>query len=121
MRTLLIIFLLAGLSACSYLTPYKLDVPQGNAVTADQVDKLKIGMSRAQVRFALGTPLLADAFHPNRWDYLYYESKGGKPSQNKRYYVQFEGDRLIGMGGESLPARTVVVGKAPPNPREQAK
>ncbi|MGQ5523517.1 outer membrane protein assembly factor BamE [Chitinimonas sp. PSY-7] len=121
MRTLLIAFLLAGLSACSYLTPYKLEVPQGNAVTADQVAKLKIGMSRSQVRFALGTPMLADAFHPDRWDYLYYESTGSKVAQNKRYYVQFEGDRLISMGGETLPARAVITGQAPANPREQAK
>ncbi len=121
MRTLLIAALLAGLSACSYLTPYKLDVPQGNAVTADQVEKLKLGMTRAQVRFVMGTPLLTDAFHPNRWDYLYYDSKGGKVGENKRYYVLFEGDRVTGMGGDTLPARTVVGGKAPVNPREAAK
>lgn len=121
MRKSLIVFLLAGLSACSYLTPYKLDVPQGNVVTADQAAKLKLGMTRAQVRFALGTPLLADAFHPNRWEYLFYDSKGGEVAQNKRYSVQFEGDRLIGMGGETLPARADVSGKAPVNPRDEAK
>ncbi|MEH6458761.1 outer membrane protein assembly factor BamE [Chitinimonas sp. JJ19] len=120
MRTLLIATLLASLTACSYLTPYKLDVPQGNAVTADQVAKLKLGMTRAQVRFALGTPLLVDAFHPNRWDYLYYDSKGGKVEQNKRYHVLFDGDRVIGMGGDTLPARASVADKAPKDPRATA-
>ncbi|QDQ27451.1 outer membrane protein assembly factor BamE [Chitinimonas arctica] len=121
MRTLLIAILLAGLPACSYLTPYKLDIPQGNAVTADQVAKLKLGMTRAQVRFVLGTPLLVDAFHPNRWDYLYYESKGGKLEHNKRYNVLFDGDRVIGMGGETLPAKADVATKAPDDPRAAAK
>jgi outer membrane protein assembly factor BamE len=111
----------ASLAGCSYLTPYKLDIPQGNAITADQVEKLKLGMTRAQVRFLLGTPMLADAFHPNRWDYQYYETKGGKPEYNKRYYVLFDGDRLIGMGGETLPARARVAGEAPVDPRAAAK
>lgn len=121
MRTLFIAILLAALSACSYLTPYKLDVPQGNAITADQVAKLKLGMTRAQVKFLLGTPLLVDAFHPNRWDYLYYDSKGGKLQNDKRYNVTFDGDRVIGMGGETLPAKANVAEKAPEDPRAAAK
>lgn len=96
---------LGNLTACSYLTPYKLDIPQGNAITADQVDKLKLGMTRSQVRFILGTPLLADTFHQNRWDYLFYDSRGGSLKESRSYQVTFDGDRLIGMGGETLPAR----------------
>ncbi|HEY9104132.1 outer membrane protein assembly factor BamE [Chitinimonas sp.] len=121
MRTLLIALLLAGLSACSYLTPYKLDVPQGNVVTADQVAKLKLGMTRSQVRFLLGSPLLVDAFHPNRWDYIYYDSRGGKLQNNKRYNVMFDGDRVISMGGETLEAKANVAEKAPEDPRAAAK
>lgn len=121
MRPLLIAFLLAGLSACSYLTPYKLDVPQGNAITADQVAKLKLGMTRAQVRFVLGTPLLADTFHANRWDYVFFDSKRGELQQSKRYHVLFDGDRVIGMGGDTLPADARVTEQAPEDPRAAAK
>jgi outer membrane protein assembly factor BamE len=121
MRTLLIAALLTGLAGCSYLTPYKLDVPQGNAITADQTAKLKLGMTRSQVKFVLGTPLLMDDFHPNRWDYIYFASKGGKQEHDKRYHVLFDGDRLIGMGGDTLDARTDVAEKAPEDPRAAAK
>ncbi|WP_374348717.1 outer membrane protein assembly factor BamE [Chitinimonas sp.] len=121
MRTLLIAALLTGLAGCSYLTPYKLDIPQGNAITADQTAKLKLGMSRSQVRFLLGTPLLSDPFHANRWDYIYFASKGGKQEFDKRYHVLFEGDRVIGMGGETLEARANVTEKAPEDPRAAAK
>ena len=69
----LLVLLLAG---CSYipmlpgLKPHKIDIQQGNYVTQDMVSKVKPGMSRSQVRFALGTPLVADQFHPDRWDYV---------------------------------------------------
>lgn len=118
MRRLLIVSLssvaLSSLSACSYLTPYKLDIPQGNAVTADQAAKLKLGMTRAQVRFAMGTPLLVDSFHRNRWDYIFYDSKGGKLEESKSFHVLFEGDRVVGLGGDTLPARVVAAQLAEP-------
>ena len=56
-------------SGCSV---YKVEVQQGNVVTQEMIDKLKPGMTRSQVRFVLGTPLITDAFHPERWDYYYY-------------------------------------------------
>ena len=61
------------LSAC-FLKPYKIDVQQGNFLDQEMVAKLKPGMTRSQVRFLLGTPLIADPFHPDRWDYVYYRS-----------------------------------------------
>lgn len=121
MRKLLTAILPVVLTGCSYLTPYKLDVPQGNAITADQTAKLKLGMTRSQVKFVLGTPLLADTFHQNRWDYIFYDSKGGKLEQDKHYYVVFDGDRLISMGGETLPERARVAEIAPEDPRAAAK
>lgn len=117
MRRLLIVSLLSvslsSITGCSYLTPYKLDIPQGNAVTADQAAKLKLGMTRAQVRFVMGTPLLVDSFHRNRWDYVFYDSKGGKLEVSKSYHVIFEGDRVVGLGGDTLPARVVAASVAP--------
>jgi outer membrane protein assembly factor BamE len=121
MRTLSIVLLLAALTGCSYLTPYKLDVPQGNAITADQVAKLKPGMTRSQVRYVLGTPLLADEFHQNRWDYIFYDLHREKLTYDKRYHVVFDGDRVIEMGGETLPARANVAELAPEDPRAAAK
>ena len=62
------------LPACSvtkYLDPYLVDVRQGNYVTQDMVAQLKPGMTKDQVRFALGTPLVTDVFHGDRWDYVY--------------------------------------------------
>ncbi|WP_051710161.1 outer membrane protein assembly factor BamE [Andreprevotia chitinilytica] len=94
-----------ALSACSWLTPYKLDIPQGNEVTADQVEQLKAGMSRSQVRFVLGTPLLEDPFHANRWDYIYSDARSGKLKEKKTFTVFFEGDKAVRWQGETLPAR----------------
>jgi outer membrane protein assembly factor BamE len=94
-------------SACSvanFLTPYKLDIPQGNEITADQVAKLKAGMTRSQVRFLLGTPLLTDPFHANRWDYIYSDAKAGELKNKKSYVLIFSGDSLLSFSGETLPA-----------------
>jgi outer membrane protein assembly factor BamE len=94
-------------SACSvanFLTPYKLDIPQGNEITADQVAKLKTGMTHSQVRFLLGTPLLTDPFHANRWDYLYSDARAGELKSKKSYVLIFEGDSLVSFSGETLPA-----------------
>ena len=63
------IVMLAGCSWLPRIGVYKLDVNQGNYVTQDQVDRLKVGQTRAQVRAVMGTPMLSDAFHANRWDY----------------------------------------------------
>ncbi|MDW5418037.1 MULTISPECIES: outer membrane protein assembly factor BamE [unclassified Iodobacter] len=94
-------------SACSvanFLTPYKLDIPQGNEITADQVAKLKAGMTRSQVRFLLGTPLLTDPFHANRWDYLYSDARAGELREKKSYVLIFKDDSLLSFSGETLPA-----------------
>jgi len=82
------------LSSC-FLTPHKIDVQQGNYFDPDAVARLKPGMTRSQVRFLLGTPLIADAFHPDRWDYLFILRPEGRLEQERRLTVWFEGDRLV--------------------------
>ena len=73
------------LSACSWrLSPYKVDVRQGNYETTQMVDKINIGMTKEQVRFALGTPLLMDVFHQDRWDYLYRFYPRSQPSYKEK-------------------------------------
>lgn len=87
------------LSSCSYLetpvlSPYKMDIRQGNYITAEMRDKLRLGMTKSQVRFVLGTPMLSDPFHAARWDYVYRLEHEGKVVEQHDLTVFFEGDSL---------------------------
>ncbi|HEX2827907.1 MAG TPA: outer membrane protein assembly factor BamE [Burkholderiales bacterium] len=86
------------------LTPYKIDIQQGNYVTQDMVDKLKPGMTKSQVRFALGTPLVTDMFHNDRWDYVYVLQKKGVVTEQRRIVVVFSDDKLLRIDGDVKPA-----------------
>ena len=86
------------------VTPYKIEVVQGNVVTREQAEQIKVGMSRAQVRDILGSPLLADIFHADRWDYVFTIRRPGAPPQSRRVTVRFEGDRLASIEAPALPA-----------------
>lgn len=92
--------LIAGCSVTEYLSPYRIDVRQGNYVTQDMVSHLKKGMTRDQVRFALGTPLLSDAFHADRWDYVYRFAPGKGEADQRVLTVFFEGDQLVRVEGD---------------------
>lgn len=95
------------LSACSgvpSISPYKIDVQQGNHVTQEMVAKLHPGMTRSQVRFVLGTPLLNDVFHADRWDYFYSYQKDGQVIEQRRVTVLFEKDLLKRVEGDVTPA-----------------
>ena len=87
------------------ITPYKLEIVQGNVITKEQAAIVKPGLSRAQVRDVLGSPLLADAFHADRWDYVFAIRRQGAEPQLRRVVVRFKGEALesIDTGGE-LPA-----------------
>ena len=110
-------FLLAAvlLSGCGRLV-YTLDVQQGNYVTTDVAAKLKVGMTKAEVRQLLGTPLLIDAFHPNRWDYYFSNVKGGKAENRTQLSVFFVNDKVASFTGEARPARPPPVGASQPEP-----
>jgi outer membrane protein assembly factor BamE len=82
------IFLALLLASCS-LKPYKMDIHQGNVITAEMREKLKLGMSKQQVRYVLGTPLISDAFHGNRWDYVYRHEQGGKVIEQQGLTLNF--------------------------------
>ena len=90
------------------IQPYKLEIPQGNVITQEMVDKLKAGMTRAQVRFVLGTPLVVDAFRTNRWDFVYTLQKGGKMLESRRITILFDGDLLQAVEGNVVAANPVV-------------
>jgi outer membrane protein assembly factor BamE len=95
---------LLALAGCSFPGVYKIDVQQGNVVTQDMVDQLRPGMTRSQVRFIMGNPLLTDTFHANRWDYLYSIQPGGGKRLQERVSVIFNGnDQLAGLSGDFMP------------------
>ncbi|MCF8204192.1 MAG: outer membrane protein assembly factor BamE [Methylotenera sp.] len=113
MRSLLASFpLLALLGGCSYLptwdslpsvtgekvlglvTPYRVEVVQGNVLTKEMVARVKPGMPKAQVRDLLGSPLLTDVFHESRWDYVFTINRQGTAPQKRLVVALFEGDKL---------------------------
>jgi outer membrane protein assembly factor BamE len=87
------------------VTPYRVEVVQGNVVTKEQVEAVKPGQSRTQVRDILGSPLLTDLFHTDRWDYVFTIRRQGTEPQARRVVVLFEGDKLKSIdAGTDLPA-----------------
>ena len=111
MKNILILtLLLAGCGSIPMLPtlqPYKIDIQQGNYVTQDMIAKLKPGMSRSQVRFALGTPLLVDPFRTDRWDYVYTYQKQGKLTEQRTVTVVFRGEQLDRIEGDVVAAKPV--------------
>ena len=84
--------------------PYHLDVQQGNVVTSKMMLQLKPGMTKSQVRYVMGTPLLQDSFHQDRWDYLYQMNKGGEVIERRRVILEFKNDGLASVRGDVIPA-----------------
>ena len=82
---------------------YRPEIQQGNVVTQEQINALEPGMSRRQVRFVLGSPMLTDVFHADRWDYAYTFGVGSTPSEIRLVTVHFENDRLARITGELRP------------------
>ncbi|WP_295475279.1 outer membrane protein assembly factor BamE [uncultured Pseudomonas sp.] len=95
---------LLALAGCSFPGVYKIDIQQGNVVTQDMIDQLRPGMTRRQVRFIMGNPLLVDTFHTDRWDYLYSLQPGGGERQQERISLFFNGnDQLVSLSGDFMP------------------
>ena len=107
------VLLLASCSSVSvpYLKPYRIEIQQGNFVSQEMVSQLKPGMSKDQVRFVLGTPLLTDAFHADRWDYVYRRQRvNSDVLEHRKIAVFFEDGKLkrvegdVEAAGETKPA-----------------
>jgi len=86
------------------ITPYRIDIVQGNAVTREQAALLKPGLSRLQVRDILGTPLIADPFHAERWDYIFTMRRPNTAAQRRSVVVMFEGDVVKSVEAAELPS-----------------
>ena len=103
-----------------FLKPYRPDVQQGNVITSDMVDQRRPGMTRDQVKFMLGTPLLADGFHPDRWDYLYYLNPRVGSPQRRNLVIFFKDNRLEHFKSDPMPpesmADNLILGRKTPLP-----
>ena len=107
-------------SLLGLVTPYRIDIVQGNAVTREQIALIKPGMSRAQVRDILGTPLLTDPFHAERWDYLFTIRRQGAEPQRRSIVAFFDGDvlRKIDLPQGPLPTEEEFVASIDPVKRK---
>jgi outer membrane protein assembly factor BamE len=92
------------LNPANWLTPYRIDVIQGNFISKEQVELLRAGMIREQVKATLGTPLITSLFHADRWDYVFTLQRKGVPAQSYRYTVFFKGDVLDRFEGDAMPS-----------------
>ncbi len=93
-------------SAVPIIKPFKMDIQQGNAVTSKMLLQLKPGMSKSQVKFIMGSPLLLDSFHTNRWDYFYQMRQAGKIKEQRRVILEFENEQLARVRGDVVPEGT---------------
>jgi outer membrane protein assembly factor BamE len=105
--------ILLGLSGCwGWLQPYRIEVQQGNFLDQESVAKLQKGMTRDQVKFLLGSPLVNDAFHVDRWDYVYWRARAGETNAEPRRVAVFftKDNTLERVEGDVVPAGSQKVG-----------
>ena len=95
----------------NWITPYKIEIVQGNFVSREQVELLKPGMPRVQVREVLGTPLLASVFHADRWDYVFTLKRQNAEPQALKLTVFFKNDVLERFEGDAMPSETEFVSR----------
>ena len=100
--------LLAGCgTALPTIKPFKMDIQQGNVVTSKMLLQLKPGMTKSQVRFIMGTPLVVDSFHKDRWDYFYQMRQAGKIVEQRRVILDFDKELLTKVRGDVVPQGTL--------------
>ena len=107
-RSLALGCLLAGLAGCGsnfgFPGVYRINVEQGNVVTEEMVEQLRPGLNRRQVRYIMGTPLIEDSFHQDRWDYRYLLRNGNELLSETQLTVWFEDDELVRVEGPDAPS-----------------
>ncbi len=97
---------LSALSLCACITPYHVEVVQGNFVSSEQVQALRPGMTRNQIREILGTPLITSPFHADRWDYAFTIRRTGTPPQQRKLSVFFKVDQFDRVEADELPSES---------------
>ncbi|GAB3366596.1 MULTISPECIES: outer membrane protein assembly factor BamE [Giesbergeria] len=98
-----------GERLASVVTPYRVDVVQGNFVSREQVEALQPGMGRQQVRDILGTPLVTSLFHADRWEYVFTLRRPGVEAQTRKLTVFFKEDTLLRFEGDEMPSESEFV------------
>lgn len=89
----------------SFITPYRMEIQQGNFIMQENISQLRPGMTRDQVRFVLGSPLVVDVFHSDRWDYVFQRQlEFSKGIEQRKLTVFFENDKLERIEGDVVPA-----------------
>ena len=83
---------------------YRINIEQGNVVTEEMVEQLRPGLNRRQVQYIMGTPLIEDSFHDNRWDYRYLLRNGNQTLSETQLTLWFEGDELVRAEGPDAPS-----------------
>ena len=104
-----------------FLRPYRPDIQQGNFISREMVSQLKEGMTRDQVRFVLGTPLLTDVFHNERWDYPFRMAKGNGEMTTSRLTLTFVDDKLARIEGGDLPTEADYLSRISGVPPKKSK
>ena len=118
----LALVLLSGCSgSLSFLSAYRINVEQGNIVTPEMIEQLQPGMTRRQVRFVMGTPLIEDTFNTDRWDYRYFLRNGNKTLKESKLSVFFEGDNLVNVTGSEVPDWASATDQDPQSDAENAE
>lgn len=107
---ILVLLLAAGCassdrSRSGFLEPYKFAIPQGNYLNQQMLDQVREGMSREQVRMAIGSPLLTDIFHPHRWDYVFRFQYPNGDAELRKVTIEFREDRVASIKADPLPQR----------------
>ncbi len=100
---------LLSLGGCTSFSPYKMEIRQGNYVTPEMRKKIKVGMSRQQAVSALGSPLVTDVFHANRWDYIYRFEENRKLVEQNRLTLHFDGEFVKSIDDSQAEGNAVVV------------
>ena len=96
--------LLSGCSGLQFPGVYKIPIEQGNVITQEMVDQLKPGMSREQVEYIMGSPLVQDSFNAQRWDYVYSIQRNKLPREQYRMTIFFAGNKLDHFTGDFTPS-----------------
>ena len=103
-----VVLVLAAGAGCGYapripgVTPYRMEIQQGNFVSQEMVAQLTPGMTKDQVRFILGTPMVTDIFHADRWDYIYWREASNGTRESRKVIVLFENGQLARIDGDVL-------------------
>lgn len=88
---------------------YTLEIQQGNIIDQAMIDQLRPGMNKRQVLYIMGSPMLDDVFHKNRWDYLYSDQPSGEDRVQKQISLFFENDQIVGIQGDFRPSAVPVI------------